>query len=61
MSTATETRTEPTNEAIVSGRPTAPRRRSRRTSDTSFIGRLLANVFLWGYALVAIGPLLLMV
>ena len=62
MSTATETRPEPTTEAIVSGRrPSAPRRRSSRTNDTPFIGRLFANVFLWGYAVVAIGPLLLMV
>lgn len=62
MSTATETRPEPTTEAIVSGRrPAAPRRRSSRTNDTPFIGRLFANVFLWGYAIVAIGPLLLMV
>lgn len=58
--TATSTLPEPTTEAIVSGRPAAPRRRSARTADGSPVGRLFANVFLWGYALVAIGPLLLM-
>ncbi|MGO1847673.1 MULTISPECIES: carbohydrate ABC transporter permease [unclassified Microbacterium] len=40
----------------------APRRSPRRMkSETSPLGRLLANVFLWGYAVIAIGPLLLMV
>lgn len=61
MSLATDARTEPTTEAIVAGRAGDQRRRRSRTSETPLIGRVIANVFLWGYALVAIGPLLLMV
>ena len=62
MSTVTATTVDDaTTEAIVSGRPAAPRRRRRVRSDTPLVGRVFANVFLWAYALVAIGPLLLMV
>ncbi|HWK76411.1 carbohydrate ABC transporter permease [Microbacterium sp.] len=62
MSTVTATAVDDaTTEAIVSGRPPAPRRRRRVRSDTPLVGRVFANVFLWAYALVAIGPLLLMV
>lgn len=40
----------------------APKRRGRRPrNETSWHARLLTNVFLWGYAVVALGPLLLMV
>ena len=42
--------------AVVTGGKRRPVR-----SDTGWAGRLLANVFLWGYAVVALGPLLLMV
>lgn len=38
-----------------------PVRRRRVRPEGSWVGRVLANVFLWGYAAVAIGPLLLMV
>jgi len=62
MSTVTATAVDDaTTEAIVSGRPPAPRRRRRVRPDTPLVGRVFANVFLWAYALVAIGPLLLMV
>ncbi|WP_167138617.1 carbohydrate ABC transporter permease [Diaminobutyricimonas sp. TR449] len=60
MSTSTiETTTVPVErKPAASGPP--PRRRAART-EGSFVGRLAANVFLWGYAIIAIGPLLLMV
>ncbi|MCB7137125.1 carbohydrate ABC transporter permease [Cellulosimicrobium marinum] len=42
--------------------PTGPARRTRTARQGGhWLPRLLINVFLWGYAAVAIGPLLLMV
>jgi raffinose/stachyose/melibiose transport system permease protein len=41
--------------------PSTVARKRRMRSDTGWLGRTAANVVLWGYALVAIGPLLLMV
>ncbi|WOF22376.1 carbohydrate ABC transporter permease [Microbacterium betulae] len=35
--------------------------RRRPQHETSLAGRIIANVFLWGYAVIAVGPLLLMV
>ncbi|MBD5786447.1 carbohydrate ABC transporter permease [Cellulosimicrobium terreum] len=55
--------TEPTAVAPSADRPSAgeARRRPRPRHEGSRLGRLLINVFLWGYAAVAVGPLLLMV
>lgn len=63
MSTATTIRPERETTA-PSGGPDArraQRARRARPSDTPLLGRVLANVFLWGYAVIAVGPLLLMV
>lgn len=47
------------DEARPPGRTQSQRR--RRTDETPWPMRLLTNVFLWGYAVIAVGPLLLMV
>lgn len=61
MGTTTLNPPAQTTGALVTNAPPERSRSRRRAHETPLVGRMFANVFLWGYALVAIGPLLLMV
>ncbi|MCL3861718.1 carbohydrate ABC transporter permease [Actinotalea sp. K2] len=52
-------RTEASQDARIT--PPGPARRRPARREGGRVGALLTNIFLWGYAVVAIGPLLLMV